>query len=92
MDMLFTGPVDTYVKLSFRNAQLAKQHAPAAKLDATAKPGEKFGGTLRGSGPAKPAGKEKSSGGPSITRFVYHCAHEQINSQHLMVLTESHDS
>ena len=90
--VVYSGTVDTYVILSFRNAQLAKQHAPAAKLDASAKPGEKFGGTLRGSGPAKPAGKEKSSGGPSITCFVNHCAHEQNNSQHLMVLTESHDS
>ncbi|DBB00113.1 hypothetical protein WJX77_005666 [Trebouxia sp. C0004] len=45
-----------------RNAQLAKQHAPAAKLDATAKPGEKLGGTLKRSGAAKPDGKEKSSG------------------------------
>jgi len=79
-------------ELSFRNAQLAKQHAPAAKLDATAKPGEKLGGTLRGSGAAKPAGKEKSSGESSITRYFYHCAHEQINSQHMLVLTESHDS
>ena len=40
----------THVELSFRNAQLAKQHAPAAKLDATAKPGEKLGGTLRRTG------------------------------------------
>ncbi len=78
-------------KFSFRNAQLAKQHAPAAKLDATAKPGEKMGGTLRGSGPAKPAGKEKASGESSITRFFYR-AHEHINSQHMLVLTESHDS
>ncbi len=67
MDSVFTATVDTHVKMSFRNAQLAKQHAPAAKLEATAKPGEKMGGTLRGSGPAKPAGKEKSSGESSVT-------------------------
>ncbi len=57
-----------HVNFSFRNAQLAKQHAPAAKLEATAKPGEKMRGTLRGSGAAKPAGKEKSSGESLTTK------------------------
>jgi len=84
--------VPTHVNFPFRNAQLAKQHAPAAKLDATAKPGEKLGGTLRGSGAAKPAGKEKSSGESSIACFFSHCAHEQFNPQHLLVLPGSHDS
>ena len=68
-----------YMNFSFRNAQLAKQHAPAAKLDATGKLGEKLGGTLRGSGAAKPAGKDKSSGESSITRFFHRCAYEHIN-------------
>ena len=45
-----------------RNAQLAKQHAPATKLDGTAKTGEKLGGTLGGSGGVKSSGKEKGAG------------------------------
>lgn len=52
-----------------RNAQLAKQHAPAAKMDATAKGGERLGGTMGGSWGAKPAGKEKSSGQLSNLAF-----------------------
>ncbi|KAL3155396.1 hypothetical protein ABBQ38_010953 [Trebouxia sp. C0009 RCD-2024] len=45
-----------------RNAQLAKHHSPAASMAGTAKPADKFAGTMGGSVSVKSSMKDKGSG------------------------------